>query len=913
MLSQTYRDIVVGSIAWVDYPKNADLLLIPLCIAAVFLATALAFQAIPKKTRVGWVQWALSSWKQGPALACALVAVSGIAISWLLQAPMHRETITLFVCAAALLLLADAKKIPWRKRIDSALNTTATLFLGATGALSALRFTLPHVVGGEYVWPLVLCSIGIFVFLLAKESDAQMRAWIVRVRWLQILAPFLFLRLAILPLEQGEISLVVAPSFTGTVLLLLSTGALSAATAWQMRKSAAATLAWPSRLSLGAFFAYVVPFASPLVIDDFHLSEILLPWHQIVEKGSAAYREFVPIQGWMAMFTGAINASIYSANADTVLVAKSLGEALLGGMGFLLAANAIGTRAWWLLPSLHLFINQDRFGLVLICTALLFQPPVVARPHLRFALFPLLAMTHCLFNAPVGIAWSIAFSPLLWFIRPKWNNRALFSCVALWSAFIALFFPWISGWVRFVVENGPSNSIAYGVGFLETHAATPDLSFAQTTLIEFLRSGGWIVSIAIGALLVGLQRKSKQRELLVLGAALVLLPIFLIPYSLGRMDPLAFSRTGAASLAMAGVLAVFVCAWALKVWPGSPLWFASLGLCIGYSQAFFPTHLTELASLPAATSIVPSGWTLFEGKDAGMPKIGTVFAPERRWSEIAGFKQVLSDFKNPKDLYLDLTNRSAFYAFVDEKCPVPIAADYLAFNETLQNGNLKRLQDSPPAFVWLGPSMRHDGGPASLRHYRVYRWLLESGLYTVQSRGPFKFLVHNTKNPNGKLDGKLDADQIAQLETIFHWPELQKLPIAWGKSWDTLRSRFTSGADSVAPPELYSRKEPTRISASLQGGALRGGEFPKPDFLVLEIGFESPAATTGRGTLRWREKSNGPVNGSFHFDWKAGTVVIPVGSSPAWLLASTIEDVDVELDSTPIARVRRFTAYRLVH
>ncbi len=914
MLGQTYRDIVVGSIAWMDYNKSADLLGLGLTIALVLGFAALAVRQLHRHLPAEWRRPLLAPWTLSPAIAIASGVLTTLFIQDQLGMPLPLTAVFVFSLLASALVAAGSSDTRWTQRFWPAFFTAAHALFAVVATLCLFEWIVPGATDASFALPLGICALLALIGYFWVKPSARLSRALAANRWWQLPIPLLLLRLTHLSQVKGEDLLVLAPQPLGNAIVFGFVASLCALQWRGLRASKSPESRWPTLLALGAYLAYVTPLASPLLMDDFHFGELALPWHQIIEKGSRPYSEYVPIQGWLGFLSGAFNAFLYDGKIATLLPAKAFAEALVGGVSAVLAGRILGARlVWFLLPALHLFPEAgDRLLLVFPFTVLLFDPAWEKRRGLRLVAWPFLAAVHCLYNAPAGVAWTVATAPIAWVDRKSATPRQWACGAGALALFTAVFFPWLTGWFRFLLNNGSSNEVAYGLGFLQMNSnLSPSVDNPTNRIyLECLRSGGWVVAMGLGALFAFAQRPGARiahRDGVLFGAVLVLIPVLLVPYTLGRMDPFVLSRTGVASLVCLGILGTFTCLWALKRWPSAPVWSAALGLCLGYTQAFFPSDVTEWVQRPALRMQMPEELVKIDGAKFGMPKTGTLYTPSDRWQEIVNFYTTVQNYKGKEGTYLDLTNRSLLYALVDEKCPVPLASDYHAFNQALQELNLQALRANPPMLVWLGPSMRHDGGPASLRNYRVYRWLLESGLYAPRHDGAINVLVHRSKLPAGKT---ALVDEAALLETVFRPSHLGLIGTSWGRSWGKMAGRFTKVMEAPHPPSLVAKDQKSRILASVEDDKLNP-EKERPDFLLLEIGSESPYLKGGKGVVRWRRSGSADPTGSLEFNWKPGMALIPIGASPAWLLADTVADLEIELDSEPVAQLRRLTALRL--
>lgn len=846
---QHYQDIVAGAITWVDYSKTRDfiaaLIVVTAGVSAIWMAAYFSTRSLSKKSRARLVAPHPAAPFVG--LATALLVCAGL--YWRLATPLAWELPVIGLLTALAL---------WRFRPD--------------------------------------------------------RKWIAKLRPLQVASPLLLFGTFQIGYRYHGLTESFGPNERGWVLLSAGVACLMVLSARSLLRDPKRGITWPTFFSLGTLSAYTLPVWSPLLLDDFHLGELYTAWHQIAEKGATAYRDVIPVQGILGMVAGFWNRWIYGGDLGTYLIAKASIESLVGGISMVLASRVLGPRlAFWLLPVLAVYPEGgDRLLLLLPFTLLLLDPWFVARSSLRLPLWAALAIISIQYNLPSGVAWTLstgaALAAVTYFNRPRWDSRQLAGGTLGVLALIALCWNWVWGAIVFGLANGRSNSVAYGLGVIQpdtTHTLPIDWDHpAYRISVELLRSGGWFFSMVLGGVFLALawrDRKAKSFQPFVLLGSLCLLgPLLLLPYSFGRIGAIGLSRTGVASLVFFGTFSLLGCLMAIRRQPNSLLWSGMAGAAMGYSISLSQwAPSVKLADAFTAVT-VPQEFVLVRGSDWAMPKLGAVFAHPDRWRELIAIRDLIRNSKPPTENYLDLTNRSLVYALLDERVPVPLASDYHAFDEGFQARNLAALEGNPPALVWLAPSIRHLEGPASIRSYRVYRWLMESDLYSLSVKKPFAALIHKEKNPNARISGPMDAKELETLNAILQPRELQRLPYAWGRNWDRLAARFETRPTSFAPHEAG--------HWSVAADAVEGTSG-RADFLRLDIPGD-PRSPWRQGQILWTSADGG--KGAVSFEWKPGRLLIPLGTAPRWLVGGKITDVELILkDHGPELAAAEFQ--RLIH
>jgi hypothetical protein len=170
------------------------------------------------------------------------------------------------------------------------------------------------------------------------------------------------------------------------------------------------------------------------------------------------------------------------------------------------------------------------------------------------------------------------------------------------------------------------------------------------------------------------------------------------------------------------------------------------------------------------------------GYQLGLPSIGHATADPTTVREIRKLKHALSLLLRPDETYYDLTNRQALYYYID--LPIPqLYVPYVAASEKMQERMIAQWRADPSPVVLLAPAEALDGGPPSLRCYRLYRELTLKDS-PIELEG-FTFLVDPERLSGLTLPLPV---RTGLLDSAFLVPDLAGLPSAWGASWPSSSS-----------------------------------------------------------------------------------------------------------------------------
>lgn len=694
-----------------------------------------------------------------------------------------------------------------------------------------------------------------------------------------------------------------------TIVYILVAAAIFATGTQLLKRSRdpAPFVGWPLLVSAGFVFAYGYPSASTLNVDDFHLGEMLLPWHQVMQQGMKPYTDFVPVQGLIGLSIGAINNIFYHGTIATFTVATVILNCLCCISITLLTASILGPTTALLLAPLAL-PSLDRFYLTTVIFLILAHPYLLQRLRLWFATASVLGAIGFFWNAPSTIAFTAASSPmcalfLIDTLRSKKDSAAKVMFHLFWPAAVilllaSLFLP-LYGVFTFVWENGYINTVQHASKFFETWEINPSFPqyfssrHANRIAWELIRVGGWVLgSCLLYVMVVAAFQKHKSPAaygfyLLALGG--ILFSLILFPYSMGRIDPPLFlSRPGVVSMMVLSFFIPVTFLYAHRYLNLAPVPSLIIGFMAGLPIGVRGYTFTALLEIPSTQVAASSDFALIDGNDVGIPLFGHGYAPRGKLAELASFKQALDRVLRQGETYADLTNHSVYYALLNLPNPY-LYPSANAVGSRIQKRILDKYESLPPSVVFVYPMIEIDRASQSLRNYLLFRWFMKHKYHLV-SFDNFGFLLSPHQFEKSGLPEASEKEWVR----VFSRSSLSGLPRAWGRSFNSLRHLVSDKEIPIHISETHNitkekegwltiaGNEPF-LSLSLQE-PIQGDNF---DYLLirlerLKIGIKKPQLSLSL----LNDSPEKPLT-EFTFWGYPDTLIIPVSSSPEWFRRQT--------------------------
>jgi hypothetical protein len=438
----------------------------------------------------------------------------------------------------------------------------------------------------------------------------------------------------------------------------------------------------------------------------------------------------------------------------------------------------------------------------------------------------------------------------------------------------------IAGSLLFIRDNGEGTLEAFGIVIRRVHSlpsvlrSLPFLRDHQEFFGEAFKSFklyGWIAGCLL-MLAYSYRRGIRKCPRLFACAFTLIFCCALIPYSFGRIGTEGLDRVGSLTVIVLGTALPFL------ILIGRRRLTPALGALLVFALFLRSFHYLKDYSAPTALASTPAyaPYAALEADPTHIdaPKrLGDSLVSSREWTEQADFTRLLRKYlKSPESRYLDLANDQAMFFIHDQESAYLYPSHLLSINQGIQSKVIERLERRPPDFVLVAPFQVHSHFKASLRSYRIYRWLIENGYISVRKSdlGIYSVLMKGNETPDGDL------------RAAFFNEELGLLPHGWGWSWPLLERRFREQA--TLPAEAQESALVIR-SEKIDGRSA--------DFLLVELAVKEenvPVKISFVADGRTFESSRFFAQG---LDASPARYLIPLGADPSWLTAHNITSIEL--------------------
>jgi hypothetical protein len=461
------------------------------------------------------------------------------------------------------------------------------------------------------------------------------------------------------------------------------------------------------------------------------------------------------------------------------------------------------------------------------------------------------------------------------------------------------------GAIRYGVEQSSINSQSAG--------SNPVLSYV---LWEAIRITWVFVGITAGLLLfraVVDQAWANRYRYVVIGLPIFLLLVLFIPRAAGRIDSGGLSRLGFASVWAVSLLLPILLVTAF----GQQKKALSLLLVAFVGGIIVGIPVSDDLLTKSTRTVDVTVLSKMNADRLGLPHLAHTFVDPAQVDRLQAIKQVLNAVVDPGETYLDLTNHNADYFYLGYPPPIAAGAFYNLPHPKQQLRAVQKLEAIPPPIVLASAdNLLFDGGTAALRAHLLYRHVAER--YTPVAVDKYIYMVRpdrleqlKTKLVNVAANttitvGDTQDVRLKLLDQVFLNEDLQKIPRAWGMSFESLRSTLQSvkTLDATTMATLQSLTKTGQDTYSLTGKVpsitfnVENLKLQGRDAGILAFDFSSDSLGSPTiVTVNWSSVTD-PLGktSQIHFSVKEGKVLVPLDAAPRWLLAEGIKTMRVAFE-----------------
>jgi len=486
------------------------------------------------------------------------------------------------------------------------------------------------------------------------------------------------------------------------------------------------------------------------------------------------------------------------------------------------------------------------------------------------------------------------------------------------------------GAVRYGLEQSSINSAAHGIAWSNSFAAAP----VNPWVFEIIRASWLIVTLWAGALILKM-RSPKWSEVrpgvLAFALPVFLLGVLFIIRAAGRIDPVATTRLGFASIWALCLLLPLLLFSNSRNRSNASLVFIWVALAggifphFGGARNIFPFRFDPIP-LPSATA----GFVI--GSDAGLPALGAARINPAQLKRLVSINKVLGSVLEPDEPYLDMSGRGAQYFYLQRRPPIEAGSIYNLVGEAQQLRAIASLKHHQPKAILIGAdNLLQDGGPASLRSPLLYRFVVLQSNFKHVSIDGFDWLIAEERldrlpGSSRRRVSAINDNLPSKIQTLFKTIDLKYIPASWGRSAPSLESRMEliQIVNNDAPAVLHSvrqiesghfqvtGKDPF-VRYDLSPWNLRGRD-------AGVLGFDFSCERTGPDPvieIFWASGRNGESgNTMFHLSAVDGRLIVPLDTDPGWLLAEEIKSLRIDVqdkESCSSFRIDNVSLFQRAH
>lgn len=742
-----YPDFIVGAITWDAATKFQDLVSYPAFLIGWLVGGRLTYRLIQQTSN-------LRSYEHEQSLITALIwwlVPVAIGMGGFLSIYPSASSFAIFSGVAGAVITALAVRLHLSHGDvmpqQIGIGVLAVMLMGLLPfGVATIQDRLP--IFGEVfrfgaaprLGVLLIVAATLYLLYLCRSSSTAIMRYIAKLLLVAQfgLAPFYFLILPDLYLTwAGE------PAIQTTAWLwVLALGLVLAAVVDVVARYKNFVLSHATDLtqllSPIAIFATILLFRNGATViphvpsDDYHFGESLLGWWSFWEFGKIPYMDYFPPHGVFGDDIGGfISLIFYDGTAATLAEADRLAATLTMFVAFIALRIYTGSLGLAYV-SILLFgtVSRKLFFLILVPFYCLWLKASNLKPQAWLWIWLISAIVLVLLVPPQGLLAVIASLPVvtLYLYRARhtdWKRGALLLFIL--AGTLAVFTPipaMLHGAIRYVLENGPINQIAYGVPWSWSWGgAAQDRGKAiLVAWLEALRMS-WVWVPLVAAVLVIVLFRQRERRPYLMGVALpvLLFASFMTPYTMGRIDPAAMSRPGIfANFAWAVLLPILL----------APL-LASRGravLAVGIAFVCAGIGLISV-NKDGLHSVLEKNQigNLWSGSEHGLKNMGSGLVEPQHVDRLERINSFLSRYLAPREAYLDLTGRNAQYMYFDRPPPVSTTAPYNLAPIKQQQRVVEQLSRALPRIALIeSDNINNDGGGMALRSNLLYRFTLKN-------------------------------------------------------------------------------------------------------------------------------------------------------------------------------------------
>jgi hypothetical protein len=775
-------------------------------------------------------------------------------------------------------------------------------------------------------WPTGFCIGAILLFYLLFYQS-----WTGRVRekqlWGRLLVcaqlgiPFLAAGLIPTPyLQDGTVQRTTTIS-TALVVLVFIIGIVAV---WDLLRRFRKAIDGPEGVSLFAVFLCVwiiknsfTPLPS-IPQDDWHFGEVLIPFFSWYDFGAIPFADIMPVRGFISVINAAVGHLFFDGTAAAIFNSSAIIGFLFSGLLFFPLSLSAGPAA---------------AAFAVLALSNLYNFPIGQPDYLFAAAFSLVCYFAQRQNHAAAVITWLVFNPIYLLLSPGYSLlfivasmplvgycvcRSGFSGLRRISAiffgigiacFLMLTTPMgvkiVQGIWHYVNDHAAVNVIGHGIAWNESMRNQK----GAPAFLELLRSSALLVAAVMLIRFIDMLWQFRPARIggmpqnavddddkldSAISSSIVLTVIVFLPRVLGRIDPNEASRLGSLTLlVLAGLSPLILHRFKNQLWVGLLVLMSAI-IVSGVNLKLFTPLNSKALLIPQY--INADRQRLEDYNESGIRHIGNAHLESDHRQRLFLLKQSIDTFLPAEAPYYDLSNRNAQYIYLGKRVPADWSGPYYLADERAQERVAAQLSSQKvPLLLLKADNIEHDGGTVALRAYWLYRFILST--YVPFRLNGFIFAVHRDDAEQERFKSLVfmnPQETMGLFEEAFTVTNLHGIPLSWGKSVSTLQSRFEASHLQLNPSVGSDRK--IMLSSSNDWESNKNATEGSYDLLKLRLKCDDQAEN--EANLSWNGAYHGSIiKGESRFSAGTGTLLVPVGAYPAWILSERRSEVTLDFSA----------------
>lgn len=631
-------------------------------------------------------------------------------------------------------------------------------------------------------------------------------------------------------------------------------------------------------------------------VDEYHTGELFTAYDQIYKIGSKAYSNYIPTKGYYHIIIGYLNDFFYEGNYMSINEAHNLSK-FLSGLIMVFIFNLFKIKEIILIIILLNIIPDfsdyfSNYFLVIPTLLFLYQKKIFNNSYNFIISYLFLSFLNFLYYQSFGIALSLAIFPcFIYSIYKIIQNKIEISkqqIILLIFGFILMVynFEMIKEAIRYCLLNSSSNLFYWGNS--SGYSEKDKFQF----LLKMLTCNFWVIIILYYIILIFKEYKKMPKRKLFINSCIVLFPIIISSYLLGRHDS-GLRRTAVYTVELINLMIVY---FLLIINSNKQrkklvlLISLLISLLICYRN-YFPSYSFFVNKAKAITVHKIDNSHIYYDNSDGM-KIGKGFIKSEILEDLKKeYTLIKAVASKPQETFMIIdpyVTQSARYSIFNYKIPT-------LSHSILNISSLKSQQHEMKRFKSLDvPIIRISEG---ILRYQVFfkEIMLKNYIYTNYNGR--EYLIEKKKfqeiSKNFELISKEYPNYLIQSNFGI-------LPIKWGNG-------FESNKEKIEKLKIQNKITYLNEIKKENEKLITVGESDPFIIYKLDENIAGKSVDFIRIKIKYPKKFNGQLfwmnvgesfseENSIRYVGREGNLIIPVSKNLNWLKSDQIENIRLDFD-----------------